>query len=216
MKRAAFVVVAAAALAPARALAQSVPTDARCATDARCDRDAPDADRPPPFAYPKFVRTLAGVGGAPRIPTLNVVVTAEVGGRPLRGAFGTGVSFSYAMDATGQYTVFSPGIFAKLDLTHVFLGGFWAIEPPSDFPLRLQVGSRFGADVSESFQRSPFASTYALIRPELQSFVDVEVPIDAARTLSVVVRGALDTSVNLGDLFRWSASVGLAYGWSHG
>src|SRR5205085_12562188 len=136
----------------------------------------------------------------------------EIGHRPLGGALGTGFAFSSATDVKGRYTVVTPGVFAKLDLTYLFLSGIWATTPPNCFPFRLQLGARAGLGVSESIRRDPAPSTYVLVRPELQSFFDLEIPIDRDRVTSIVVRGSVDTSVNIQTLFRWALAIGLSYG----
>jgi hypothetical protein len=174
------------------------------------------AAKTPPFAHNAFVRTFAGAGGLASGPSTNVVFGTEIGHHPLGGALGTGFAFSSATDVQGRYTVLTPGVFAKLDLTYIFLSGIWATTPPNCFPFRLQLGSRAGLGISESFRRDPAPFTYVLLRPELQPFFDVEVPVDRDRVYSIVFRGLLDTSVNLETLFRWGFAIGLSYGWGDG
>ncbi len=175
--------------------------------------DAPhDAAPRETFAQPNYVRTLVGFGGVPDVPSANMVLTMEVGHRPFLGALATGASFSSVSDLTGAYTVETLGVFAKLDLTYVICSHFWARHPSPSLPVRVQLGSRIGLGVSDSFGLTP---SYVLVRAEMQPFVDIEVPLDVHHTYSFVVRGALDTSVNFNALFRWSASIGFTYGWGH-
>ncbi len=166
------------------------------------------------------MRTLVGLGGVPSLPkddnTGNLVLTTEVGGHPLTGALGTGVSISSTEDLKGLWSVVTPGIFAKLDLTYLFLSGLWACDPPPHFPLRIQMGSRLGLGISESFRASadvPVDSPYTLLRPELQSTLDFEMPLGGDRVYSLIARAAIDAPVNVSEVFRWSFSFGLGYGW---
>jgi hypothetical protein len=179
----------------------------------------------PPYAYPFFTQVLAGVGaaptgGAPNRPGVAVAFTTEIGHRPFGAALGTGFSISEATEVSGAWTVVVPGLFAKIDLAYLFAGGLWTSRPPDSFPFRLLLGGRVGLAVSESFPsrtQVPFGSPFMLVRAELQPFLDFEWPpcFVKDRAFSLVVRGALDTSVNLSDVFRWSASLGLNYGWDH-
>jgi hypothetical protein len=181
-----------------------------------------------PFARVWTARTLVGVGSVPRLPsddrTGNFVMTAEVGHHPFPdgkegGALCTGFSLSSATDFYGLWHVVTPGLFAKLDLTYIFLSGLWAypLEPDErNVPFRAHLGGRLGLGISESSRPAaevPYASQYLLIRPELLSFVDLEVPLGSERVWSLVARGGVDTGVNLGTVFRWSVSAGLDYGW---
>jgi hypothetical protein len=199
------------ALAPAIAAADDPPAgdgEFRCAERG--------AQKTPPYAYNAFLHTFAGVGGLASGPSGNVIFGAEVGHHPLGGALGTGFSFSSATDVKGRYTVVTPGVFAKLDLTYLFLSGLWATTPPNCFPFRLELGARAGLGISESFRSDPAPFTYVLLRPELQPSFDLEIPLDRDRVHSIVVRGSVDTSVNLETLFRWGIAVGLSYGWGDG
>jgi hypothetical protein len=209
MKRAALAL--AVLLFPAISRAAQEP----CATEA----SEPPCARPP-FVYPDLVRTLVGIGGAPMLPpddrTANLVLTAEIGGHPLGGALGTGLSISSVLDFKQLWSVVTPGLFAKIDLTYLFLSGLWRIAPPPEFPFRLQLGGRLGLGVSESTRPSAdvsYAVPYTLVRPELQNFADLEIPVDALHVYSFVLRGAIDTPVNLSGVYRWSFSTGLNYGW---
>lgn len=173
----------------------------------------------PPFAPRGYVRALLGLGGAQRIDGHNMSLTADFGARTFNGVFSSGFSTSVATDLAGHWFVVTPGFFIQLDLTYLFLSGLWAQEPPSDFPFRLQVGSRIGLDVSDSFpsrEQQPYASNYLLLRPALHSFVDLEKPLDKNRLFSAVVRVAVDTPIALTDLFRWSVSIGISRGWGDG
>ena len=202
------------------------PSDA-LADGALCvhDRIGEDVSPPfPPYAYSKFFQTLVGLGAAKGVGSTALVLTTEIGHHPLAGALGTGFSLSSATAMDGRWTVITPGLLAKLDLTYVFTGGLWAAPPPDDFPFRLQLGGRLGLGISESFPaKVPYASSYLLVRPELQPFLDIELlpPIAWAclpkdRVFSLIVRLAIDAPVNLGNVFRLSGSIGLNYGWGDG
>jgi hypothetical protein len=178
----------------------------------------------PSFSAPWFFRLLAGGGGVPRLPdddrAGNVVYTAEIGHRPVAGntggALSTGFSISSAADAKSQWSVITPGLFAQLDLTYVLLSGLWARIPPSAFPVRLELGSRLGLGISQSFrpqQDLPYAQSFLLLRPELMSYLQVDVPLDKRHEYVLLARGAIDTSVNLGELYRYSFTGGFAYCW---
>jgi hypothetical protein len=174
----------------------------------------------PPFSFPYFARTLVGGGGVPLSPEPFVTVTGEIGQHPLTGALLSGVSISTA--ASGRtWSVTTPGIFARLDLTYLFRSGFWTVPPPRSW-IHLQLGSRVGLGFSKSFHHVPVAraeSNYDLWRPEVESTFDCEMwPFDearfrAARHYAFVLRGAVDTSVDLSELLRWSFAIGLNYGW---
>jgi hypothetical protein len=175
----------------------------------------------PPYAWPAFVDTFVGFGSAPNPFDFVSALTAEVGHRPFGGALSTGVSFSSATDVTGLWNVVTPGAFAKIDLTYVFLSGFWSVQPPRNTHVRVHLGGRVGMGVSQSFQRvvptatDPYLvdTSYVLVRPELESFVDLDVPLGARRAYSLIFRAAIDTPVTLDDLFRWTLCVGLGYAW---
>jgi hypothetical protein len=98
----------------------------------------------------------------------------------------------------------------------VLLSGLWARVPPSSFPVRLNLGSRLGVGISESFrpqQDLPYAQSFLLLRPEVMSYLQVNVPLDDRHQYVIVARGAVDTSANLGELYRWSFAGGFAYCW---
>ncbi len=177
-----------------------------------------------PFVHNWFFRTLLGLGDVPDLPandrTGNAVLTAELGAHPLQGAFATGFSITNATDWKGSWEVVTPGLFGQIDLTYIFLSGFWAYPPPRDFCFRIALGTRLGVGFSESSRPSQpgqltlqYAPSYALWRPELMSFADVDWPLGRARRYAIVLRGAIDTSVNLSALFRWSGSLGVSMAW---
>ena len=203
-----------AAMAAGFAPAPAAADDAWADREFRCVERG--AAKTPPFAYNAFVRTFAGVGGLASGSASNIVFGTEIGHHPLGGALGTGFAFSSATDVNGRYSVVTPGVFAKLNLTYLFLSGIWATTPPNCFPFRLQLGSRAGLGVSESIRRNPAPFTYVLVRPELQPFFDLEIPVNRDRVTSIVLRGSVDTSVNLQTLFRWAFAIGLSYGWGDG
>jgi hypothetical protein len=216
----AFLVVLAflVALTPGVAHADGEP----CAPAKPCTHAASEVD--PLFPNPMVLRTLVGMGAAFQLPADDraaaAFITAEVGGHPLTGAFGTGFSVSTAIDFRGLWSVFTPGIFAKLDLTYLLLSGLWRVAPsPESFSwAHVQVGGRLGLAISESKRPSeiPYSTQYFLLRPELETFLDVEwAHCKRLRDIGLtpMIRGALDTSVNYSDMFRWSVSLGLNYGW---
>lgn len=194
------------------ALAVSLAPAVAMAADPQCSRDTC-----PPYAHSMFVRTLVGLGGVPGVQSANATLTAELGGRPFSqppwdiGAFSTGIGFTSTTDLTGRFSLMALGLFAKMDLTHNFLSGLWSVPPRRSFPFRLQIGARLGIAASESFSKE---SHYVLVRPEMLYFLDLEVPVDDRRIHSILLRGALDTSVDTSDPFRWSLSIGLDYGWN--
>jgi hypothetical protein len=189
------------------------------AVAAAADSAAGPAD--PGYTYPRFVHTLLGAGGVPTLPvgdrTGNVVLTTEIGGHPLTGALGTGFSLSETLDMKGQWSVFTPGLLAQLDLTYLAATALYTYLPPRTSLAHLQVGGRLGLAFSESSQPSvAYEPSYELLRPELQPFVDLDVPVTwlgRGRHDSLIFRGAVDCPVNLSSIFRWSLSVGLSYGW---
>jgi hypothetical protein len=183
--------------------------------------DDPCACATAPYDYPRLVRTLLGTGGSgTQLPAGDrlgdVVMTTELGGHPFSGALGTGASLSSTLDIGGLWSVVTPGIFAKFDLTYVFLTGLWASAVPCDFPFRLQLGGRLGLSLSQSSRSRadlPSEQPYSLVRPELETFFDVERPLGTDRSWSLVARGAIDSAFNLSGIYRWSVSFGVSYGW---
>jgi hypothetical protein len=166
------------------------------------------------------LRFLAGVGGVPALPqddnAAHLVMTTEVGGHLLGGPLATGVSLSTVVDTDQHWSVFTPGLFAKLDLTYLFMTAFFLYDDIVYDPvLRLQLGGRLGVGFSDSTrpnQDVPYAPSYQLWRPELQSFVDLEYPLRNT-AYALVLRSAVDTGVNLGTVYRYSFSFGLDYAW---
>jgi hypothetical protein len=210
-----------AALVLAQALSPGAPaTDAGATPRDPCVLECCQA----PFVHDWFFRGLVGAGSVPNLPTDdrtgNMVLTAEVGAHPLQGAFATGFSLSNASDWKGHWSVVTPGLFGQLDLTYLLLSGLWAYQPQRDFPFRLAVGSRLGLGVSESFRPSDglpadtYAPAYRLLRVELMSFLDLDIPLTADRHYALVARAAVDTPVNVSSVFRWSGSVGISSAWS--
>jgi hypothetical protein len=165
------------------------------------------------FANRNFARSLIGMGGVTDSPVPHMLITTEGGHRPFGGVLSTGYSLSSGTDAQGRWFIISPGLLVQVDLTYLFLSGFWARCPDPTFPVRVQVGSRIGVDISQSFGITP---TYWLIRPELQPYLDLEVPLAKDRTVSLVVRLSADTTINLESIVLWTVSVGLSFGWGHG
>jgi hypothetical protein len=201
-------------LLPALAAADESPAGGACASS--CGQ--------PPFVHDWFFRGLVGAGSVPNLPTDdrtgNMVLTVEVGAHPLQGAFATGFSLSNASDWKGYWSVLTPGLFGQVDLTYLFLSGLWAYAPPRDFFFRLAVGSRLGLGVSESFRPSnglpadTYAPAYQLLRTELMSFLDLDIPVTSDRRYALVARAAVDTPVNVSSVFRWSGSLGISSAWS--
>jgi hypothetical protein len=184
--------------------------------------DTPTTTKSPPFAWPRSMRVLFGLGSALQGGGGETVVTAEFAAHTLSGAFSTGLSVSTAEDFGGRWNVSTLGVFGKLDVTYLILGCGWLRDPSTTFPVRLQVGARFGIGVSTSLPATGTVDPlppYVLIRPELEPFVDVEVPIFPDRTerrYSLVFRFGADAPTSLNSFFRLSASVGLSYGWAGG
>jgi hypothetical protein len=177
-----------------------------------------DAPRDPGYSYPRFMRTMVGLGSAPNLPRddnqPNVVFTTEIGGRPLSGALGTGVSLSETIDTAGQWSVLTPGLLAQLDLTYLFATAFYSYPPPPRALVHLEVGARLGFAFSQSSRPDvAYAAMYSLWRPELQPFFDADIPLPGDRHYTLLMRGALDGPVNMSDIFRWSLSVGFNYAW---
>jgi len=210
MKRGALAILLALAPSVARADEPSPP---------EAKHDHPPAD-PPEFAPQSYLRVLAGMGNAANVPMDDqgpgTTLGLEIGHYPLRGALGTGFSVSWTTDTRGYWSVVTPGFFAALDLTYIFMSGLWTYKPePPHFRMRL--GGRLGLGISQSTRPAsdvPYAPAYVLIRPELESYFDVEVPFSTEPTnsYSVFTRTGVDTGVNMGELFRWSFAVGLTYG----
>lgn len=182
------------------------------------------ADPAPPYAQPMDFHLLAGPGGVvernARFP-IAVSMGADVGHRPFGGALGTGVSFSSMTSLDGRWNVLSLGLQGKLDVLYVLASHFWTRSPSLVplLPLRLLFGGRLGFDVSVS-QNKPSTpqqpeAPYVLLFPGAQLFVDFEVPLNRARTFYFIGRAAFDVGLN-SDLQRWSALVGLGYGWGGG
>jgi len=173
----------------------------------------------PPYARPFSVGLLAGGGAAS--PEGNhrfapaFAMGAEVDHRPFGGALVTGVSLSSTTSIEGRWNVTSLGLQAKVDALYVVASHFWTRAPPP-LPLRVLFGGRLGVDVSVSqsplsTQTSPVAP-YMLIFPGAQLTLDTEVPLDNERAFFLVGRAAFDMGLNR-DFERWSALVGLGYGW---
>jgi hypothetical protein len=206
-----FAAVVAVGLVPTAAVAQekSATEEASC-TDGR-------------FSCDWFFKGFVGLGAVPHAPAddnkVSAVTTAEIGAFPLHGAFATGLSVSSASDWEGHWMVLTPGLFGQIDLTYVLLSGLYAYEPPPKFSFRLAIGSRIGLGISESFRPSDsnptekYAPSYMLLRPEMMTYLDLEVPIPGCRYYAIVGRGALDTAVNMSNLFRWSGAIGLRSAW---
>ncbi|MGH7440099.1 MAG: hypothetical protein ACRENE_30785 [Polyangiaceae bacterium] len=171
--------------------------------------------------YKWFARLVTGAGATPSTPLDDssdfFAWTGEVGARPLGRVLATGVSFSQGQDVLGLWSVWSVGLFAEIDVTFVLLSGLWAYEPPPRFPFRLDLGSRLGVAYSQSSRPASDVEggpQYNLIRPETQSYLELAVPLGEARMLSVMLRGAVDTSVNYETAFRWTGLAGVELSWS--
>jgi hypothetical protein len=201
VRLAAFIFASLAAIAPARA------------------QEATEAT--PVYSRPGLVTTFAGLGGSPTDKYPNAVLTIEIAHRPFGGALTTGISLSSATELDGTWNVITPGLVAKMDLTYVALSGFFSHDPKPDFPIRFHVGARVGMAVSQSWvhiepsttSSYELKSSYVLVRPELESFLDVEVPFGKKRAYSLVGRVAFDTPIAGDTLFRWSLACGLGYSW---
>lgn len=166
----------------------------------------------PSFAPRNFGQVLTGFGGVTDSSSPLMGVAFEGGHRPFAGALSTGYALASSTDTAGQWFVLSPGLLVKLDLTYVFLSGFWSHCPSPTFPLRVQVGTRIGFDISESFGVKP---SYWLVRPDLQPHVDLELVLDSQRKYALVGRLAMDTTINLEATVQWIVSFGISFGWGH-
>jgi hypothetical protein len=181
-------------------------------------RAATQADAPP---YRWFVRELIGGGDAKHLPlddgVANWEVTGEVGGYPLGRVFATGLSVSYARDFYGHWMVFTPGLFAQINVTALLMSGLFAYDDdPQKVPFRIEWGERLGLGLSKSERPEndfPNSPSYQLWRPEVHSYVDVAVPLGREARHAIVGRGAIDTPVNLASLFRYSFSLGVEFAW---
>jgi hypothetical protein len=167
-------------------------------------------DPPTPYVYTSYVHAFAGMGAVPGAHTPFFVTTIDVGRHPFGGAFSAGVSGSFASDPSAGWMLGAFGVQLRLDLTYLFLSGFWAERFDPCFPIHIQLGARLGAALSEATALHP---SYWLARFELQPELDVEVPLGRRRVSSVIVRGALDSSMSLDGLFRWSILVGYGFAW---
>jgi hypothetical protein len=173
-----------------------------------------------PF-YRWFMRGLAGYGTAPHLPAHDdsgsLTETCEAGGHPLGAVFATGFSVSLAGDLGGHWVVFTPGLFAEFDLTALFLSGLWTYRfDPSDAPFQLTFGGRLGLGMSRSERPSGDVfddPPYTLFRPEVQPYLDLAIPFAMDRSAAFVTRGAMDTAVNLSNVFRYSVTFGVQAAW---
>lgn len=173
----------------------------------------------PRYARPFGVELLAGPGFA--APEGNkrssgaVTLGVDVNHRPFGGALVTGVSLSSMTSVEGRWNVTSLGLQAKVDALYVVASHGWRREPPP-LPLRVLFGGRLGVDLSVS--QSPLSTSttpvapYTLVFPGAQLTLDTEVPLDNERAFFLVGRAAFDMGLNR-DFERWSALVGLGYGW---
>ena len=173
----------------------------------------PGAER---FACQDYARFLAGIGQANELPRYDRAPSSslglEIGHYPVSGALGTGLSLSWSADAAGRWSVIALGVYISVDVTYLLMSSFWAIEPPPP-PFRLRVGARLGIAVSESTAPPSTAEpSYTLVRPEMQPFVDLEIPLARDNIYAFFIRGAFDGTVNLEEVLRWTTSIGLAYG----
>lgn len=175
------------------------------------------ADQPPPtFGFSRFLRTTVALGSVPRVGGRFLADTLEWGLRPFEGAFATGLSLTGGGDALNRWFTFTGGVFLELDLTYLFLTGFWAVKPPKWFPFRLHLGTRIGIDFSASWQprdEEPSPRPYQLLRPALHTFVDLELPLGPRTDLSLFLRGSMDTPMNVSSVYRWSLGVGFCWGY---
>jgi hypothetical protein len=174
------------------------------------------AATPPPYSWAKNATAYVGAGGVPNWHGSYFIFTADWGLHPFDGAFSTGTSISVAADFHQSWSLGALGVFVQLDLTYLFLSGLWAVDPPADFPFRLQLGSRVGVDVSRSVQTRPELTepqVYWLARPSLHSYLDLEFPIPGARHFCIVLRSAIDTPASLHTIYRYNFSLGFSGGY---
>jgi len=177
---------------------------------------ADEEEAPPHFARSRSVRMLLGGGTVPAVASGFLTVEAEWLLRPFNGALSVGTAASGSGDVHGLWSDVTLGLSFALDLTYLFLSGFWWVEPSPTFPVRLSVGARLGLTFSRSWLPRPELSSspeYQLLRPELHPFLDVEVPLPCTPHLSALARVAIDTNANPTTLFRWAAYAGMSWGY---
>jgi hypothetical protein len=183
-----------------------------------------DGVRCRPYVYPRALRVLAGVGSVPLVAGSSANLGVDYSphsfsGSDVRGgALATGLSASFDFALDGRWLAVAPGLFVQVDLTYLALSRLLVGEPPSDFPVRVQVGSRLGIGLTRSFPPRdvlPWASPYFLIRPEVRWFLNLEFPLDRWRVYSFVLSGALDTRASQSGVLRWSICAGLSWGSTH-
>ncbi|MFO0587449.1 MAG: hypothetical protein U0441_07915 [Polyangiaceae bacterium] len=176
----------------------------------------PPRDARPTYAQAMSLHALFGLGGIPGVRSMNGSLTTEFGSRPFHGnnndpsAFSTGIGYAVTSDFNGKYSILSLGLFAKLDLTYVFLSGFWTHPFAPDFPFRVQAGGRLSISMSDSF--GGLVRPYTLVRPEVTPFVDLEIVANKARTTAFVLRAAYDDTLDI-EQPRYTVAIGLDYGW---
>lgn len=179
--------------------------------------EAAAADDCAPYAQPKYLRFSIGTGHVPKVDGASLGITTDFAMRSFGGAFSSGLSSSFETAIDGRWFVSVPGLFLQVDLMWIILSHLWSRHPPDDFPVRLHVGGRVGIAFSQSIapvDAEPFAPPYFLVRPEAHAFVGIEVPFDATRSRSFVVRAAIDGPLlQVTEPFRWSISAGLSIGW---
>jgi hypothetical protein len=144
----------------------------------------------------------------------NVVLTSEIGYHLVGPAFVTGLSLSTAADVRGLWFVAVPGFFGQIDLTYLLTTGLRAYDPPSPgtVPFLLLLGTRLGLATSQStYANEPNLAPYTLVRPELGSYAEIDLLF--GRKWGPVLRGTIDTSVNLETAYRWNVSAGFITSW---
>ncbi len=176
---------------------------------------SPVAAAEEPYGHDYHVRLLTGLGGTPEtgFPTF-VVTTAELGHRPFEGALSTGIAFSSALELNGLWSIITPWLFSRIDLTYAVASKMWERQPAYVWWPRVMLGFRAGLDVSESFRTkvSTGEKSYVLARPVAQPSLEVEVPCKWI-PFAVNGRAALDVTPGFELVFRYTLSLGITYGW---
>lgn len=178
----------------------------------------------PPLYSAVYFRSTLNFGTVPYFDGGGTDLTLDFGAHTFDGPFSTGLSTSFSSDLlSGRWFVLDEGLFVQLDLVYLVATAFWSHPPPTWLPFRAELGIRVALAVSESFPPrdvTPFASPYFLVRPEMRTFLDIEIPLGSSRRRALVIHGAIDSPVTFtraySNAFRWSAGVGVSWGWGDG
>jgi hypothetical protein len=185
-----------------------------------------------PYILHDYIHTFFGMGGSPNVTPPILITTFEIGRHPFRswrssrtfdgkpvtdrrtitfGAFSAGASLAGGWDPGGQLLYAAAGLRFAIDLTYVFLSGLWStVDFDQCFPFHVTLGERLTIAYTDSRSIKP---AYDLARVEAETALDFEVPIGRRRQHSVIVRGAIDSSVALDSTFRMLIQVGYGFSW---